>query len=126
MARMELLARAADGSVRDGLSLLDQAIAQTGGNVDEAAVLSMLKRADRGVVVDFMQTLLSGDVATAIAKADSLYANGADLSMLLTDMMEWTHWATRMHPSLHAGDAAAIPYTADQKDQIKKLMKLPA
>lgn len=117
----ELLARAADGSVRDGLSLLDQAIAQTGGNVDEAAVLSMLKRADRGVVVDFMQTLLSGDVATAIAKADSLYANGADLSMLLTDMMEWTHWATRMHPSLHAGDAAAIPYTADQKDQIKKI-----
>ena len=91
----ELLARAADGSVRDGLSLLDQAIAQTGGHVDEAAVMDMLKRADRGVVVDFMQTILSGNVATALTKADEIYTNGADLTMLLTDMMEWTHWATR-------------------------------
>ena len=66
----ELLARAADGSVRDGLSLLDQAIAQTGGHVDEESVLDMLKRADRGVVVDFMKTLLSGDTAAALEKVD--------------------------------------------------------
>ena len=114
----ELLARAADGSVRDGLSLLDQAIAQTGGHVDEASVLDMLKRADRGVVVDFMKTVLSGDTAAALERADEIYNNGADLSMLLTDMMEWTHWATRMHPALHAGDALNSPYTADQRDQI--------
>ncbi|MCL1891836.1 MAG: DNA polymerase III subunit gamma/tau [Alphaproteobacteria bacterium] len=119
----DLIARAADGSARDGVSLLDQAIAQTGGKVDEAAVLEMLKRADRGVVVDFMQTLLSGDVAAAIAKADALYANGADLTMLLTDMMEWTHWATRMHPALRAGGASSSPYTADQKEQIKKIVE---
>src|SRR5574344_994723 len=82
----ELLARAADGSVRDGLSLLDQAIAQTGGHVDEAAVLAMLKRADSGVVVDLMNTVLSGDTAAALEKVDQIYTNGADLSMLLTDM----------------------------------------
>ncbi len=117
----ELLARAADGSVRDGLSLLDQAIAQTGGHVDEVAVLDMLKRADRGVVVDFMKTLLSGDTAAALEKVDAIYNNGADLSMLLTDMMEWTHWATRMHPALHAGDVANSPYTADQREQIQNL-----
>lgn len=121
-AANELLARAADGSVRDGLSLLDQAIAQTGGHVDEASVLAMLKRADRGVVVDFMKTLLSGDVAAALARADEIYTNGADLSMLLNDMMEWTHWATRMHPALHAGDAISSPYTADMRDQIKKII----
>lgn len=117
----ELLARAADGSVRDGLSLLDQAIAQTGGHVDEAAVLDMLKRADRGVVVDFMKTILSGDTAAALDKVDEIYNNGADLTMLLTDMMEWTHWATRMHPSLHAGDTINSPYTADQRDQIRNI-----
>ncbi len=117
----ELLARAADGSVRDGLSLLDQAIAQTGGKVDEAAVLDMLKRADRGVVVDFMKTLLSGDTAAALNKADEIYNNGADLSMLLTDMMEWTHWATRMHPALRAGDVLNSPYTADQRAQIRDI-----
>ncbi len=117
----ELLARAADGSVRDGLSLLDQAIAQTGGHVDEASVLDMLKRADRGVVVDFMKTVLSGDTAAALDKVDAIYNNGADLSMLLTDMMEWTHWATRMHPALHAGDVTNSPYTADQREQIQNL-----
>jgi len=117
----ELLARAADGSVRDGLSLLDQAIAQTGGHVDEASVLNMLKRADRGVVMDIMETVLSGDTATALDKVDSIYNNGADLSMLLTDMMEWTHWATRMHPSVRGGDVATAPYTADQRTKIREI-----
>lgn len=122
-AANELLARAADGSVRDGLSLLDQAIAQTGGHVDEGAVMDMLKRADRGVVVDFMQTILSGNVSAALARADEIYTNGADLSMLLTDMMEWTHWATRMHPVLRAGNNDAAPYTADQRERIAEINK---
>ena len=117
----ELLARAADGSVRDGLSLLDQAIAQTGGHVDEGAVMDMLKRTDRGTVVNFMKTVLSGDVNAALTKLDEIYANGADLTMLLNDMMEWTHWATRMYPSLRLQDATSSPYTADQRETIKKI-----
>ena len=117
----DLLARAADGSVRDGLSLLDQAIAQTGGHVDEAATLDMLKRADRVVVLELMKAILSGDVAAALDKVDAIYNNGADLSMLLTDMMEWTHWATRMHPALHAGATNNSPYTADQREQIANI-----
>ena len=117
----ELLARAADGSVRDGLSLLDQAIAQTGGHVDEGAVLDMLKRTDRGTVVNFMKTVLSGDTSAALNKLDEIYANGADLTMLLNDMMEWTHWATRMYPSLRLQDAVSSPYTADQRETIKKI-----
>ena len=120
-AANELLARAADGSVRDGLSLLDQAIAQTGGHVDDSAVLNMLKRADRGVVMGLMETVLGGDTAAALERVDTIYNNGADLSMLLTDMMEWTHWATRMHPALHAGDCASAPYTADQRAKIRDI-----
>ena len=117
----ELLARAADGSVRDGLSLLDQAIAQTGGHVDEGAVLDMLKRTDRGTVVNFMQTVLSGDVNAALTKLDDIYNNGADLTMLLNDMMEWTHWATRMYPSLRLTDVTSSPYTADQRETIRRI-----
>ncbi|MCL2338673.1 MAG: DNA polymerase III subunit gamma/tau [Proteobacteria bacterium] len=130
----ELIARAADGSVRDGLSLLDQAIAQTGGHVDGNAVLDMLKRADRIVVLDFMQTLIAGNTppngisdsvgtraAAALRKADELYQNGADLSLLLSDMMEWTHWITRMHPSLRLGDAVNAPYSADQRAAMQKI-----
>ncbi|MDR0967210.1 MAG: DNA polymerase III subunit gamma/tau [Rickettsiales bacterium] len=122
-AANELIARAADGSVRDGLSLLDQAIAQTGGNVDEVSVLEMLKRADRGAVIEFMKILLSGDTAAAMARVDELYTGGADLGMLLNDMMEWTHWATRMHSALKMPDTDAIPYTADQKNQIKEIIE---
>ncbi|MBR1380462.1 MAG: DNA polymerase III subunit gamma/tau [Alphaproteobacteria bacterium] len=122
-AANELLARAADGSVRDGLSLLDQAIAQTGGDVTESAVLDMLKRTDRGVVVDLMRTMLSGDTAAALARVDEIYNNGADLSMLLLDMMEWTHWATRMHPALRAGEIHNTPYTADQRERIMEINK---
>ena len=117
----DLLARAADGSVRDGLSLLDQAIAQTGGHVDEGAVMDMLKRTDRGTVVNFMKTVLSGNVSVALNKLDEIYSNGADLTMLLNDMMEWTHWATRMYPSLRLQDATSSPYTADQRETIKKI-----
>lgn len=117
----ELLARAADGSVRDGLSLLDQAIAQTGGHVDEGAVLDMLKRTDRGTVVNFMKTVLSGDVNAALTRLDEIYNNGADLTMLLNDMMEWTHWATRMYPSLRLQDVTSSPYTADQRETIKQI-----
>lgn len=117
----ELLARAADGSVRDGLSLLDQAIAQTGGHVDEGAVLDMLKRTDRGTVVNFMQTVLSGDTNAALTKLDEIYNNGADLTMLLNDMMEWTHWATRMYPSLRLQDTTSSPYTVDQRETIKRI-----
>ena len=117
----ELLARAADGSVRDGLSLLDQAIAQTGGHVDEGAVLDMLKRTDRGTVVNFMKIVLSGDVNAALNRLDEIYNNGADLTMLLNDMMEWTHWATRMYPSLRLQDVTSSPYTADQRETIKSI-----
>lgn len=119
----ELLARAADGSVRDGLSLLDQAIAQTGGNIDGADVLNMLKRADQTVVIDFMHMLLSGDTSAALQMVDDIYSNGADLSMLLGDMMEWTHWATRMHPALRVGDTQSSPYTADGRDKMLEVIK---
>ncbi|MDR0803763.1 MAG: DNA polymerase III subunit gamma/tau [Rickettsiales bacterium] len=119
----ELIARAADGSVRDGLSLLDQAIAQTGGHVDEAAVLGMLKRADRAVVLDFMKTILSGDTAAALTKTDELYNSGADMALLLTDIMEWTHWATRMHPALRMDNSQNTPYTADGREQIAAILK---
>lgn len=117
----ELLAREADGSVRDGLSLLDQAIAQTGGKITEQAILDMLKRTDRNVVLDFMKIILSGDIAKALTKTDEIYNNGADLSLFLKDMLEWTHWATRMHPVLHINDINNAPYTSEQREQIIKI-----
>ena len=77
-AALALIARAADGSVRDGLSLLDQAIALSGGRVAEAAVRDMLGVADRGQVFDLLETVLRGEAAAALAQLDRLYQEGAD------------------------------------------------
>ena len=93
------IARAADGSVRDGLSLLDQAIAQGAGEdgtVSAAAVAGMLGVADRGVVFDLMEAVMAGRPADALAITDRAYALGADLGVLLGDLLELTHTLSRL------------------------------
>ncbi len=105
-AALDLVARAADGSVRDGLSLLDQAIAQSnGGTVDGATVADMLGTADRGAVFDLMEALLAGNAAEALAITDRAHERGADLGLLLGDLLDLTHTLTRLKtiPGLRTG-----------------------
>ena len=114
----ELLAYASDGSVRDGLSMLDQAIAQTSGHVDDKSVLDMLKRTDSGAIIDLMRSLLNLDTESVLKKVDFLYSSGTDLSMLINDMLEFIHWATIMHLSLRINVLKNCPYSVDQKKDI--------
>jgi DNA polymerase-3 subunit gamma/tau len=106
---LALIARAADGSVRDGLSLLDQAIALSGGRVAEAAVRDMLGVADRGHVFDLLETVLRGDAAAALAQFDRLYQEGADPLLVLQDLLDLAHFLTRLKlaPEAGAGDPIA-------------------
>ncbi len=108
-AALALIARAADGSVRDGLSLLDQAIALSGGNVGEAAVRDMLGVADRGQVFDLLEMVLRGDAAAALAQFDRLYQEGADPALVLQDLLDLSHFLTRLKlaPDAGAGDPLA-------------------
>src|SRR6202030_505122 len=98
-----LIARAADGSVRDGLSLLDQAIALSAGRIEEAAVRDMLGIADRGLVFDLFETVLKGDAKSALQQIDSLYQGGADPLMVMQDLMDLTHFVTRLKLAPEAG-----------------------
>ena len=77
-AAIALIARAADGSVRDGLSILDQAMALGGEAITEASVREMLGIADRGLVFDLFEAALKGDAGAALAQMKSLYDGGAD------------------------------------------------
>jgi DNA polymerase III subunit gamma/tau len=108
-AALALIARAADGSVRDGLSLLDQAIALSVGRVEEAAVRDMLGVADRGHVFDLLESVLRGDAPAALAQMDRLYQNGADPLMVLQDLLDLSHFLTRLKlaPEAGAGDPIA-------------------
>ena len=107
-AALALIARAADGSVRDGLSLLDQAIALSGGRVAEAAVRDMLGVADRGLVFDLLESLLRGDAPAALAQMGHLYQGGADPLMVLQDLLDLSHFVTRLKLAPEAGTGDPI------------------
>jgi len=104
-----LIARAADGSVRDGLSLLDQAIAHTGGEADEKQVRAMLGLADRSQTFLMIEAVFKGEVAKALELLSQQYTAGADPAQVLEDMLELSHWLTRVKVTPQAADDLAIP-----------------
>ncbi len=103
---LSLIARAADGSVRDGLSLLDQAIAQGEGEgsarIEAPMVSAMLGLADRQSVFDLFEVLMQGKADQALEISGQAYAQGADLGILLTDLLDLIHIISRLKaiPSL--------------------------
>ncbi len=95
-AALALIARAAEGSVRDALSLLDQAIAHAAGPVGAEDVRQMLGLADRVRVVDLFEALMKGDVSAALKELREQYDIGADPAVVLSDLAEFTHFVTRV------------------------------
>jgi DNA polymerase III subunit gamma/tau len=95
---LRLIARAADGSVRDGLSLLDQAIADRGGTdeISEAAMRDMLGLADGMQVFDLFEQVMQGDIGDALALLRRMYDAGADPVSLLGDLLGLAHWLTKI------------------------------
>jgi DNA polymerase-3 subunit gamma/tau len=93
---LALIARAAEGSVRDSLSILDQAIAHAAGKVEATDVRAMLGLADRARIIDLFEHVMAGNVADALAEMKSQYDVGASPSVVLTDMAEFIHFVTRL------------------------------
>ena len=93
---LSLIARASEGSVRDSLSMLDQAIAHGGGTVEAGAVRQMLGLADRSRVITLFEQVMGGDIASALTTMGSLYHDGADPAGILTELAEFTHLLTRI------------------------------
>ena len=97
-----MIARAAEGSARDGLSILDQAIAHGAGAVTAVQVRDMLGLADRGRIRRLLQVVLSGDASAALAELDEAHDLGIDPTQLLRGLMESLHSATRAKASASA------------------------
>jgi len=109
-AAFALIARAAEGSVRDALSLLDQAIAHAAGTVRAEDVRQMLGLADRGRVIELFEALMRGDIAAALAELRAQYETGADPAVVLTDLADFTHFVTRVK---------IVPAVADDRSLIE-------
>jgi DNA polymerase-3 subunit gamma/tau len=99
-----IIARAAEGSVRDSLSLFDQAIAHAAGVVRADAVRQMLGLADRTRVIDLFNSLARGDIASAFNEFRDQYDTGADPIVVLSDLAEFVNFVTRVK---------IVPATAD-------------
>ncbi|QIB36242.1 DNA polymerase III subunit gamma/tau [Ancylobacter pratisalsi] len=105
---LSLVARAAEGSVRDALSLLDQAIAHAGGTVHGEQVRSLLGLADRGRVIDLFEALMKGDVGQALTELREQYDSGADPAVVIADLAEFTHLVTKLKILPETGDDPAL------------------
>jgi DNA polymerase-3 subunit gamma/tau len=106
------IARAADGSVRDGLSLLDQVIArgmEDGGEISDELVAEMLGLADRSHVFDLMDAVMAGDAAAALQVTDIAHERGADLGVLIADLLGLAHLLTRLKSVPALSTSSALP-----------------
>ncbi len=105
---LALIVRAAEGSVRDALSLLDQAIAHGAGETSAAEVRAMLGLADRGRVLDLFEAVMAGDARGALAELAAQYAAGADPLAVLRDFAEVTHWVSMVKLAPEAADDPTV------------------
>ncbi|PTW48304.1 DNA polymerase III subunit gamma/tau [Rhodovulum kholense] len=103
-----LITRAAEGSVRDAMSLLDQAIAHGAGETTVDQVRAMLGLADRGRVLDLFDMIMAGDAAGALGELAAQYADGADPLAVLRDLAEITHWLSVIKIAPEAADDPTV------------------
>jgi DNA polymerase-3 subunit gamma/tau len=105
---LALIARAAEGSARDSLSLLDQAGSLGTGTVREEDVQSMLGLADRGRIVDLFEALMKGDIAAALKGLAEQHDLGAEPTSILADLATFTHLVTRMKVAPETAEDPAL------------------
>ena len=120
-AALMLIARAAEGSVRDALSILDRAIAFGSGKVETDAVLGLLGLADRGRVFDLLETVFAGDAGKALEKLSGLTNDGAEPAQVITDLADAVHAVTLVKAASASDPAASEAERASAADLAKRL-----
>ena len=124
-AALALIARAGEGSVRDALSLLDQAIARAfgagGGRVEADDVRAMLGLADRGRVIDLFEVLMRGEVGAALDRMKAQYDDGAEPATVIADLASFVHFVTRVrYVDGAADDPSLSPVERDRGRALAK------
>ena len=107
-AALALIARVAEGSVRDALSLLDQAIAHAAGPIRAEDVRQMLGLADRARVIDLFGALMGAELPRALTELRDQYDKGADPATVLGDLAEFTHFVTRVKAAPALAEDASL------------------
>ena len=104
-----LIVRAADGSVRDGLSLFDQAITDNQNVIDSKTISSMLGLADRGKIYDLLEKIFEGKAEEALIIYKDLYNSGSDIVLIFDEMLNAVHFFTQLKISPELKNNIYIP-----------------
>jgi DNA polymerase III subunit gamma/tau len=120
-AALMLIARAAEGSVRDALSILDRAIAFSLGKVEAGSLRGLLGLADRGRIFDLLETVLAGDAGNALAKLSGLINDGAEPAQAITDLADAVHAVTLVKAAGTSDPASSEAERASAADLAKRL-----
>ncbi|HZP07888.1 DNA polymerase III subunit gamma/tau [Methyloceanibacter sp.] len=124
---LALIARAAEGSVRDALSILDRAIAFGAGKVETESVRGLLGLADRGRIFDLLETVLKGDAGAALGQLAELNRDGAEPGQVIADLADAVHAVTLVKA---AGEGSADPAISEAERaraaDLAKRLSMPA
>ncbi|NCT40207.1 MAG: DNA polymerase III subunit gamma/tau [Alphaproteobacteria bacterium] len=126
-AAISMIARAADGSVRDGLSLLDQAFATGGKEVSAEQVQAMLGLGDKAQNLDMLEHALTGNMPEALEIMDGLYAGGLDPVVLIQDLLELSHVLTKLRavPATRSMKHAMAPDEVARASELSAKLSMP-
>jgi DNA polymerase III subunit gamma/tau len=124
---LSLIVRAADGSARDGLSLLDQAIALSEDKITTETVRDMLGLVDRGLVFSLLNSLLQGRVGEALSQIRDLYRRGGDPIVLIEDLLDLVYWLTCLKTAPHLQQDITWPESDRQQGmELANKLSVPA
>ncbi len=123
---LNLIAKSAEGSVRDALSILDRAIAFAGGSLDLAQASALLGLADRGRIFDLLETVLKGDAGGALKQLADLNRDGAEPVQVISDLAEAVHTVTRAKAMGEEGGDASLPEAqAERASELGSKLSMP-
>jgi DNA polymerase III subunit gamma/tau len=125
-AALALIARAAEGSVRDALSILDRAIAFSEGKIEPGALRDLLGLADRGRIFDLLETVLKGDAGGALSALDQLNRDGAEPGQVITDLADAVHAVTVVKAAgAESSDPAMSEAERGRTEALAKKLSMP-
>jgi len=124
---LALIVRAADGSVRDGLSLLDQAIVNESENITGNSIIQMLGLADRGNIFDLVEAIFKGDAPKALEIYNNIHKSGADVVMIFDEMLNIIHFITQIKIAPDLKEDIHIPELERQRGfKISEKITMPS
>ena len=112
---MTLIVRAADGSVRDGLSLLDQAITNQNSIINSQSIIEMLGLADRGKIFELLSFIFEGNATNSLKVFNDLHNSGADIIMIFDEILNAVHFVTQIKISPNIKEDIYIPELEREK-----------